>query len=375
MKESLALKYRPQDFSSMIGQKLFAIVFQQMVNADAVPHGILFSGPSGSGKTSAARILAAEMSPDQREAIAGGYSSTVIEIDAASQGGVADIRALQDTLRYSTGGDTRRVVIYDEAHSITREGWNALLKPIEEDTGVVYIFVTTEPNKIPTTVLSRLHEYPFKRVTPAEVGERLLAICKAEGIKLQGELLDYLALTSRGNVRTAISNLDQVARAKITLLSDYVSLRGLDDESPQMAKALLTGDYSVVFGELDRQMANVGSPLQVTGRLVTLFTELLVIRAGGTVPYYGPALQDRKDLSVQIEQDRLLSAMKIMWDLKTRVRGSEDPAGDVRLVLALLADLFSKGQAQQAAPRPVAVQPAVAEEPKKLTLAELQQRG
>lgn len=375
MSESLALRYRPQSFDDMIGQKILSVVLQKMVEQGAVPHGLLLSGPSGTGKTTAARILAAELNPSQREAIAGGYSSDVIEIDAASKGNVADIRSLLDTLRYATKAEAKRVVIMDEAHSITREGWNTLLKPTEEEFGVIFVFVTTEPERIPPTVISRLHEFPFSQVTPNDILTRLVDVAKAEKIATTVQLLEYIAVTCRGNVRTALTSFDQAARADIKSVEDYVKLKGLSDESPKLVSALLTGDYAQVFAELDDQLTRVANPSQVTSRLVKLFTDLLVIRAGGSVPYMDQELQVRKDLAVQVEQDRLLSAMKIMWDLKTRVRGSDDASGDVRLVLTLITDVFSRGKAQPVVPASaVPVVPVSEGEPKKLSLADLRKR-
>lgn len=374
MTDSLALKYRPATFPDMVGQKFLAVVLQQMVDTDAVPHGLLFSGPSGTGKTTVARVLAAELNPDQREAVAGGYSTSVIEIDAASHGGVADIRKLMETVRYAANGTDKKVIILDECHSITREGWNALLKPTEEETGVYFVFVTTEPEKIPPTVLSRLHEFPFKRVTPNEILERLVHVAKAEKIPTTIQLLEYISATCQGNVRSALTSFDQAARAGIKSPEDYVALRGLDDQSPKLAKVLLTGDYAAVFEELDRQLATVSSPTQIMSRLIRLFTDLLVIRAGGTLTHVGPALEERKQLAVQVEQDRLLAAMKTMWDLKTRVRGSDDASGDVRLVLTLITDAFTRGKVTTPAPVASAPAPAATEAPRKLSLAELQQR-
>lgn len=378
MTDSLALKYRPATFADMVGQKLLSLVLDQMVKADEVPHGLLFSGPSGTGKTTAARCLAAELNPSQREAVAGGYSASVIEIDAASHGGVADIRKLMETVRYAVNGTDRKVIILDECHSITREGWNALLKPTEEESGVYFVFVTTEPEKIPPTVLSRLHEFSFRRVTPNDILDRLVHVARTEKIPTSIQLLEYISTTCEGNVRSALTSFDQARRAGIKSVENYVQLKGLEDQAPEMAKALLTGDYSAVFTELDRQITLVASPAQIVSRLVRLFTDLLVLRAGGTLTHVGPALQARKDLAVQIEQDRLLAAMKIMWDLKTRVRGSDDASGDVRLVLTLVTDVFSKGRVSApvpaASPAPVQVTEAEPSAPRKLSLSDLQQR-
>lgn len=379
MTEQLALRYRPRTFADMIGQSLTALSLQKMVEKDAVPHALLFSGPSGTGKTSSARILAAAMNPEQADAIAAGSSIDVVEIDSASNGGVADVRRMMETLRFAASPNSRRVVIYDECHTITREGWNALLKPTEEDTGTTFIFVTTEPEKVHETVLSRLREFEFYRVAPYEIGQRLAQIVKAENIAIDGALLGHLAETANGNVRGAIMSLDQVWQTDISSLEQYVELRGETDKSPALMQAMMSGNFSSITAELEAQISSSANPYRVTNNLVQLLSDILVYRSGGKTEHVGAALQARKELAYMVDQNRVVAAMKIIWDLKTRVKASSNPASDVRLAVTLIGDLMSQGRQQPAPPatRPTEVAPPVetTTEPRKLTLSDLRKRN
>jgi DNA polymerase-3 subunit gamma/tau len=361
MSEPLAQKYRPRTFGDMIGQNLTANVLHQMVEKDEVPSALLFTGPSGTGKTTAARVLARATHTDESE---------IIEIDAASNGGVADVRQLIQSLQYG-----RRIVIYDEAHSITRDGWNALLKPVEEHQGTTFVFVTTEPNKIPVTVLSRLMEFEFQRVPPIAIVERLVNVRAAEKITVPDPVLGYIARHSSGNVRSALSALDQAARAGVSSLEEFTRLRGVEDRAPGLMRALISGDHARIFAEADLWMLSVTDPGDIANDLVRLVSDLLIIRSGGTLPLVGDALQSRKDLALSMEPERLLSVMKVIWDLKTRVRSTDDPGANVMLVLTLISEVLTRGRAVSrpapaATTAPMPASPAGSGE--RMSLADLQ---
>lgn len=370
MSETLALKYRPSTFQEMVGQKLTSIVLQRMVENASVPSGLLFSGPSGTGKTSAARILAGALE-----------ASDIIEIDAASNGGVSEILKLIEVLRYSTGG-AYRVVILDEAHSITRAGFNTLLKTLEEPpAGTIFVLVTTETHKIPEVVLSRLLEFQFRAISASEIFDRLVVVAQKEGITVEGSLLHYLAQRSDGNMRSALQALDKVRRAGITTAEQYAELSGHHDTAPELMASLMTGDPAIFFEVLDRLLTSTGNPSQISSSLIACIRDLFILRSGGTLLVTGSAYETRHELALKLEPERLLAAIRILWELKTRVRVTEDPRGNLELALILVAEAFTRGKVPltteklSAAPSPVETPVETARpQPRKLTFAELQRK-
>lgn len=360
--EPLALKYRPSTFSEMIGHRVNAVVLEKMVESDQVPQGLLFSGPSGTGKTTAARVLAGHLD-----------AGDVLEVDAASHGGVADVRALVDTLRYA-GSGAHRVVILDEAHSLSRDAFNSLLKILEEPpTGTIFVFVTTEPEKIPDTVLTRLMEFEFRRVPTPDILDRLVYVLRREDIDAEADLLQYIAERADGNVRSALMMLDQVRRAGVSQVTEYIDLLGVHDPAPALIAALMTNDPAHYFGVLDGQLAAGDAPNQIAADLTRCLRDLLVLRAGGSITASGIGLESRRDLALRLESERILWACRTLWDLKTRVKNSTDQRADLELAVVLIAEAFQRGKQEASMPvQPVPTPAQVPSTPRKLTLAEMQ---
>lgn len=362
----LARKYRPQEFGDLIGQKLNAVVLQRMVEAEDVPQGLLFSGPSGTGKTSAARVLARALdAPD------------TIEVDAASNGGVAEIRTLVDRLRYGHAGK-HRVIILDEAHSVTREGFEVLLKPMEEPpSGTIFILVTTDPNKIPEMVKGRLMEFEFRKIPPTDILDRLVHVAEQENIELGSDLLLDIAQRAEGSARVALMLLDQVRRAGITTREEYDGLLGIHDAAPRIVAAMVSGDGARALEALDEELQVVGHPSVVAAQITRLFRDLFVLRGRGQLSVTGSALEVRERLASVIDTDRLYAAIKTMWDLKTRTRMSDDPRGNLESAVILVNEVLNRGRTPGVAPAPVkAAEPiaptAAVQEPEKLSLTEMQ---
>lgn len=363
MTDPLVLKYRPQTFADIIGQRLSSIVLERMVEEDQVPSGLLFSGPSGVGKTTAARILADALSSDGN-----------LELDAASNGGVAEIRALIDIVRYSTGAD-HRVLVLDEAQSITKQGYEALLKTLEEPPpGVHFVLVTTEPHKIPDTILSRLIEFQFRSVGAGVILDRLRYINVQEKLDVDVRLLAHLAQQSGGNVRTAIQSLDMVARSGVASLEGYQRLVGEQDPAPALMHALASGDHSSIFALLEDQLTTIASPAQVQSSLVACIRDLFILKAGGELQFTGTPLEERKQLARQIESERLLLAVRMLWDVKTKLRVSDDPRGNLELALILVSEAFTRGK-NVAQPVPIQDVRTEAVPSRRLSLAEMRSKG
>ena len=333
MYEPLALKYRPMKFQDIIGQHINAIVLDRMVASDNVPQGILFSGPRGTGKTSTARILAKSLD-----------AGDPIEVDAASHGLVADVREMIETLRYSNG-EKYRVVIYDEAHSMSKEAFNALLKTLEEPpSGTIFILVTTEPEKIPETVKSRLMEFTFRKISPSIILDRLLYVVDQEGIEIDRDLLSYIADRAEGSVRDGLMMLDQCWKAEIRTKSQFLEMSGEEDIAPDLILAMLTKDHSLIFQKLEEMSQRVPDPYRVISLLNDTLKDILVLRSGGQVEFTGEALNKRRQIMQYLEPERVVASMRVMWELRTKVKASSSPRNNLDLVVVLITDIFTQGR-------------------------------
>jgi DNA polymerase-3 subunit gamma/tau len=365
--ESLALKYRPRIFEDMIGQRLNAVVLDRMVAKEAVPDGILLSGPSGTGKTTCARILAARLNNTEED-----VSLYTIEIDAASHNGVQDMRDLIGDLQYSTGG-AYRVIILDEAHNLTREAFNTLLKTLEEPPAhTKFVLVTTEPERVPENVLTRLREFQFRLVSPSEIGERMVHIAQQEGVNVDPSLVRHLAYLAQGSVRRAVNLLDQVIVSEIKTVDEYEALAGEKDTAPAILAAMLTDNSAHVFEIMEEQLSMTGNPSLVSSQLVECLRDLQILRAGGTLSISGPALDARKELSLRIEKERVIGAIRMVWDLKTRIKSTDDPTRNLEMLLILMMDILTRGKAPAPSTRPVTDTPVSTEPARKLSLSDIQ---
>jgi DNA polymerase-3 subunit gamma/tau len=219
----LARKWRPQVFEEVIGQRSITQTLQNAISQNRVSHAFLFTGARGVGKTSTARILAKALDCEKGphvnpcnqcancKEITNGTSMDVIEIDGASNRGIEEIRELRENVRYTPAKSRYKIYIIDEVHMLTREAFNALLKTLEEPPGhIIFIFATTEPHKIPATILSRCQRYDFKRIPLKEIIESLKEIAEREGIQIGPRGLLVIARESEGSMRDAQSLLDQV---------------------------------------------------------------------------------------------------------------------------------------------------------------------
>lgn len=363
MTEVLALKYRPKTFSEVIGQRINAVVLDRMVSSGNVPPGLLFTGPRGSGKTSMARILGNALG-----------STEFIEVDAASHGLVADVRSMIDSLRYSSGSEYR-IVIYDEAHSMTKEAFNALLKTLEEPpASTIFILVTTEPDKIPETVKSRLMEFSFRKISPKEIIARLEEIQSREGILADIELLHYISERADGSARDAIMMLDQCWKAGVSDKETFLEMTGEENVAPELVLAMLSGDHAHVFQVADDLAQRVPDPYRLAAQVTNVLKDVLVLKAGGSVT--GRSADVLKTIALHLEAERIVAGMKMLWDLRTRVKASTDPRGNLDLALTLITDIFTQGRqlVQPKATFKKIEQPVSAptpEESRRLTLAEL----
>ncbi|HEY7535003.1 MAG TPA: DNA polymerase III subunit gamma/tau, partial [Thermodesulfobacteriota bacterium] len=242
----LARKWRPKKFDDVIGQSVITQTLKNAVSKGKIAHALIFSGPRGVGKTSTARIVSMALNCEKgptdnpcsnctfcRE-ISEGKSLDVIEIDAASHTGVDDVREIIDNIRYLPSSGKTKVYIIDEAHMLSQSAFNALLKTLEEPPPhVLFILATTEAHKIPVTILSRCQRYNFKKVSTADIKERIGLVTSSEGIKISEETLYLIAQESDGSIRDALSIVDQlIATFGIEIkFDDATRILGISDKS------------------------------------------------------------------------------------------------------------------------------------------------
>jgi DNA polymerase III subunit gamma/tau len=296
---ALYRRYRPETFAEVIGQEHVTKPLMQALSTDRVNHAYLFSGPRGCGKTTSARILArclnCEKGPaaepcgvcDSCVALARGGAGTVdvIEIDAASHGGVDDARDLREKASFGPASSRFKIYIIDEAHMVTTQGFNALLKIVEEPPPhVKFIFATTEPDKVIGTIRSRTHHYPFRLVPPATVQDYLARLCVEEGIEVGKGVLPLVVRAGAGSMRDALSVLDQLMAGSgpegitydgaIALLG-YTDAALLDD----VIEAFAAGDGATVFRVIDRVVESGHDPRRFVEDLLERLRDLIVIAA------------------------------------------------------------------------------------------------
>ncbi|WP_028609468.1 DNA polymerase III subunit gamma/tau [Paenibacillus harenae] len=295
--------WRPQTFQDMVGQRHIIQTLQNAIREDRVSHAYLFNGPRGTGKTSAAKILAKAVNCERGPAaepcnecaacigITAGHIMDVVEIDAASNRGIDEIRDIRDKVRYAPSEVRFKVYIIDEVHMLTAEAFNALLKTLEEPPGhVIFILATTEPHKLPATIISRCQRFDFRQVSLEEQTQRLLEICSAEGINADEDAISYIARLSEGGMRDAISLLEQVSAFgsdRITLEAAVDVTGGMAaDQFYQLAEAVRDRNVAAVMPLVESLMQAGKSADKCLENLIYYFRDLLVMKLapqGGAV--------------------------------------------------------------------------------------------
>ncbi|MBM4321234.1 MAG: DNA polymerase III subunit gamma/tau, partial [Deltaproteobacteria bacterium] len=291
----LARKWRPRYFDEVAGQEHVTRTLVHAIEQDRVHHAFLFTGARGVGKTTCARLLAKSLNchrgPTGRpcyacpscEEISSGASVDVFEIDGASNRGIDEIRELRESVKYAPSRDRFKIYIIDEVHMLTEAAFNALLKTLEEPPGhIKFIFATTEPRKIPVTILSRCQRFDFKRIAPTELTRHLQGILDAEGVTIDAAALALIVREAEGTARDALSLLDQsiaFAGKQITYAA-MLEVLGLADRSNlhQLTEALLQREATRVL-ELVEQVHGFGHDLaRFAAELLQHLRDLVVIR-------------------------------------------------------------------------------------------------
>ncbi|ASR39786.1 DNA polymerase III subunit gamma/tau [Prauserella marina] len=296
---ALYRKYRPATFAEVVGQEHVTEPLRTALSAGRINHAYLFSGPRGCGKTSSARIMARSLNcvegptpdpcgvcgPCKALAPEGPGSVDVTELDAASHGGVDDARELRDRAFYAPAESRYRVFIIDEAHMVTTQGFNALLKIVEEPPEhLIFIFATTEPDKVLTTIRSRTHHYPFRLIPPSAMRELLERNVAAEGVEVEPAVFPLVIRAGGGSARDTQSVLDQLlagAGEQGVTYDRAVSLLGVTDSAliDAMVDALATDDSKNVYGTVDHLAEAGHDPRRFASDLLDRLRDLILLRS------------------------------------------------------------------------------------------------
>ncbi|MBZ5592143.1 MAG: DNA polymerase III subunit gamma/tau [Acidobacteriia bacterium] len=357
MYQVIARKYRPQTFADVVSQEHVKTTLENAIAQQRIAHGYIFSGQRGTGKTTIARILARcvncvqgpTATPDGTCAscieIAQGNAPDVIEIDAASNRGINEMRELRENVRYRPVRDRYKVFIIDEAHQITSEAFNALLKTIEEPPSwVIFILCTTEAHKIPATIASRCQHFSFRSVDFDEVVTRMEWICRQEGIEADAEVLSVLAQAGEGSIRDSLSALDQAIACcgikldakEVRALLGAFSMEALE----AVTQALASSDSRRMLTLVDELERNGHNLQHFSRELARYFRNLLVSRiAGSDTRLIAASANERArfvEMSASFSEEDLTRYLQLSLDLFKDLQFSLQPRFHLEIGLVKL---------------------------------------
>jgi DNA polymerase-3 subunit gamma/tau len=359
----LARRFRPQSFDEIVGQEHVGQALRNAIRAGRVAHAYLFTGARGVGKTSTARIFAKALNCPQASdgvpcndceicrGISEGHDVDVLEIDGASNRGIDDIRTLRANVNVKSMRSAHKVYIIDEVHMLTREAFNALLKTLEEPPpNVKFVFCTTEPNKVPDTILSRCQRFDFGTIATDRIAERLQSIAASEGIRVDDDAVDLVARRAAGSMRDSQSLFDQLLAfgAEHITTDDVHRLLGTapDDRLIGLCEALIARDRCQALSLLDDALRRGVQLGPFSDQLLEYFRDLMVLLAGANdLPLMCVGNSARDTLRAQAERwgaQTIASAMQILVEAKGRMQRANYGRAVLELALvriALLADL------------------------------------
>ena len=338
MYQALYRKYRSQTFSQLVGQEVVAKTLKQAVEQEKISHAYLFSGPRGTGKTSVAKIFAKAMNcPNQVggepcnncyicKAVTDGSLEDVIEMDAASNNGVDEIRDIRDKSTYAPSVAHYKVYIIDEVHMLSTGAFNALLKTLEEPTpNVVFILATTELHKIPATILSRVQRFEFKSIKTQDIRDHIFHILEKEGIDYESDAVEIIARRAEGGMRDALSILDQALsltqEARLTTavseeITGTISLSALDD----YVAALAQKDVTRALENLNLIFDNGKSMTRFVTDLLQYLRDILIVQTGGENTHYSDLFKDNLGISQAVLFEMIGIATSSLADIKASLQ-------------------------------------------------------
>jgi len=345
---NLALKYRPRELSEVVGQKATSVILSAMISKNKLSQVLLFTGPSGVGKTTTARIIASQLNSEGAQEVHEGTHPAVLEIDGASNGSVDAIRSLKRSLQYAS--PLHRVIIIDEVHAISDSAFDALKEILEfPPKNVTFILCTTELHKLEPAIRHRCDKYTFKKATVDDLAARIWWVAAKENISLDNDLVNLLAQRAEGSFREAMMLLEQVWVSEISSVEQYNELQGEVDYGPSLLKSALNGPVEAL-NKLESILRYVNTD-DITDRTVETLKDIMILKGGISLSYSGQALEARLELASKLGTDQILKAIRIIWDLQTKLNAG-DPVRGLEMAFSLIGEVF-----QTNIPAPVAAAP------------------
>ncbi|MCX8026669.1 MAG: DNA polymerase III subunit gamma/tau [Thermodesulfovibrionales bacterium] len=355
----LARKWRPQRLSELVGQEPISNILYKAIETNKVAHAYIFSGPRGVGKTSTARILAKTLNchnPQDRDpcekcqsciSIKDGSSLDVIEIDGASNNSVDDIRELRESVRYAPSSSKYKIYIVDEAHMLSVSAFNAFLKTIEEPPPhVIFVLATTEPRKIPITVMSRCQHLPFKRIPTSKIKARLKEICLAESFSAEDRALDIISKMAEGSMRDALTILDQIFSfsddLKVSILKDLFGFTDVEILQ-SLVLSVLKGNTDEIINKI-KELIDAGTDIKGFTKDLIFFVRNVLLRLsiGDTDAFDVLELTEQETSAVQtVSESTSLPQIALMMNelikAEYTIRQSQYPRVILEMTLIRLA--------------------------------------